>query len=67
MVEIFRLEAGRFFMNFQPDFKAFLRLLFDDEVRYRVFGGDAVTFYGFPRYTRVLDLFSRHRHAIDVG
>ena len=40
-----------------PDFKEFLQLLNDSEVKYLVVGGYAVAFHGYPRYTRDLDIW----------
>lgn len=40
-----------------PDFKAFIRSLNVNDVRYLVIGGYAVAFHGYPRYTRDLDIW----------
>jgi hypothetical protein len=39
------------------DFKEFVQLLNDNEVRYLVVGGYAVAFHGHPRYTKDLDVW----------
>ena len=39
------------------DFKEFLKSLNDNEVRYLVTGGYAVALYGYPRYTKDLDIW----------
>lgn len=44
-------------MVLNPDFKEFLRLLNDNKVRYLVTGGYAVALYGYPRYTKDLDIW----------
>ncbi len=40
-----------------PDFKAFIRSLNDNGVRYLVIGGYAVALHGYPRYTRDLGIW----------
>ena len=40
-----------------PDFKDFLRLLTDHEVKYLLVGGYAVGYYGYPRATGDMDLW----------
>ncbi|MBK7938998.1 MAG: nucleotidyltransferase [Lewinellaceae bacterium] len=40
------------------DFKEFLRLLNEFEVKYLVVGGYAVAFHGHPRYTKDLDVWA---------
>ena len=44
-------------MVLNPDFKEFLQLLNDNQVRYLVTGGYAVAFHGYPRYTKDLDVW----------
>lgn len=44
-------------MVLNPDFKEFLQLLNDNQVRYLVTGGYAVAFHGYPRYTKDLDIW----------
>ena len=39
------------------DFKEFIRLLNDNQVRYLVIGGYAVALHGYPRYTKDIDLW----------
>jgi len=39
------------------DFKEFIELLNENEVRYLVVGGYAVAFHGYPRYTKNLDVW----------
>ena len=39
------------------DFKEFIELLNEHNVRYLVVGGYAVAFHGYPRYTRDLDVW----------
>ena len=39
------------------DFKEFIRLLNDNQVRYLVVGGYAVALHGYPRYTKDIDLW----------
>jgi hypothetical protein len=41
------------------DFREFIELLNENEVRYLVVGGYAVAFHGHPRYTKVIDLWIR--------
>ena len=40
-----------------PDFKEFIRLLNDNNVRYLVVGGYAVALHGYPRYTKDIDIW----------
>lgn len=39
------------------DFKEFLQLLNDNNVRYLIVGGVAVALHGYPRYTKDLDIW----------
>lgn len=45
------------FMNTQPDFEDFLRLLEVHRVDYMIVGGYAVAYHGFPRFTKDIDIF----------
>ena len=40
-----------------PDFKEFIQSLNDNGVRYLVVGGYAVAVYGYPRYTKDMDIW----------
>ena len=40
-----------------PDFKEFIRLLNEHDVRYLVVGGYAVALHGYPRYTKDIDIW----------
>lgn len=44
-------------MSTQPDFEELLRLLEENRVSYMVVGGYAVAFYGYPRFTKDIDIF----------
>lgn len=44
-------------LQLPPDFKEFLRLLKDHEVRYLLIGGYAVGYHGYPRATEDLDIW----------
>lgn len=44
-------------MQLAPDFKEFLRLLNENEVRYLLIGGYAVGFHGYPRATADIDIW----------
>ena len=44
-------------MNIQQDFKELLRLLEKNNVDYMIVGGYAVAFYGYPRFTKDIDIF----------
>ncbi len=44
-------------MTLSPDFKEFVRLLNENNVRYLVVGGYAVALHGHPRYTKDLDVW----------
>ncbi len=44
-------------MELNKDFKEFIELLNEHDVRYLVVGGYAVNFHGYPRYTRDIDLW----------
>lgn len=39
------------------NFREFLKLLVDNEVRFLIVGGYAVGVHGFPRYTGDMDVF----------
>jgi hypothetical protein len=39
------------------DFREFIELLNENEVKYLVVGGYAVAFHGHPRYTKDLDVW----------
>ncbi len=40
-----------------PDFKEFIQLLNEHDVRYLVVGGYAVALHGYPRYTKDIDIW----------
>lgn len=40
-----------------PDFKEFLKILKDNNIRYLLIGGYAVGYYGYPRATNDMDIF----------
>ncbi len=42
---------------FNQDFKEFIQLLNDNQVRYLVVGGYAVALHGHPRYTKDIDIW----------
>lgn len=44
-------------MALTRDFKEFIALLNDNDVRYLIVGGYAVAFHGHPRYTKDLDIW----------
>ena len=44
-------------MNTHPDFEELLRLFEENSVAYMVVGGYAVAFYGYPRFTKDIDIF----------
>lgn len=44
-------------MHLNKDFKEFIALLNEHEVKYLVLGGYAVNFYGYPRYTKDIDFW----------
>jgi hypothetical protein len=44
-------------MILNPDFKEFFRLLFANDVHYLIVGGYAVAYYGYPRYTKEIDVW----------
>ena len=44
-------------MNIQQDFQELLKLLKKHNVEYMIVGGYAVAFYGYPRFTKDLDVF----------
>ncbi len=44
-------------MNTQPHFEELLKLFEENNVAYMIVGGYAVAFYGFPRFTKDIDLF----------
>jgi hypothetical protein len=45
------------YLPISEDFKELLSLFADEKVRYLIIGGYAVTHYGYPRYTKDLDLW----------
>jgi predicted nucleotidyltransferase len=44
-------------IHLPPDFKDFLRLLNDHQVKYLLVGGYAVGYYGYPRATADMDIW----------
>ncbi|MEZ4963482.1 MAG: nucleotidyltransferase [Saprospiraceae bacterium] len=44
-------------MTLDKDFREFIGLLNEHEVKYLVIGGYAVNFHGYPRYTRDIDFW----------
>ena len=44
-------------MELDKDFKEFIELLNEHEVKYLVIGGYAVNFHGYPRYTKDIDFW----------
>lgn len=44
-------------MLLNPDFKEFIELLNNNDVRYLVVGGYAVALHGHPRYTKDIDIW----------
>jgi hypothetical protein len=44
-------------MNIQQDFKELLALLEENNVDYMIVGSYAVAFYGYPRFTKDIDIF----------
>jgi len=44
-------------MNTQLDFEELLKLLEENNVEYMIVGGYAVAFYGYPRFTKDIDIF----------
>lgn len=44
-------------MGLNKDFKEFIKLLNDNQVKYLIVGGYAVGFHGYPRYTKDLDIW----------
>ena len=45
------------------DFKEFVQLFNDNQVRYLIVGGYAVAFHGHPRYTKDLDVWVERRKS----
>lgn len=48
------------------DFKEFVQLLNDNQVKYLVIGGYAVALYGYPRYTKDIDIWIEMSSANSV-
>jgi len=44
-------------MNTQSDFEELLKLFEENNVAYMIVGGYAVAFYGYPRFTKDIDIF----------
>jgi hypothetical protein len=44
-------------MVLNKDFKEFIKLLNENDVKYLIVGGYAVGFHGYPRYTKDLDIW----------
>ncbi|MFT5915882.1 MAG: hypothetical protein ACI81T_002385 [Bacteroidia bacterium] len=44
-------------MELDKDFREFIELLNEHEVKYLVIGGYAVNFHGYPRYTKDIDFW----------
>jgi hypothetical protein len=51
-------------MNTQQDFEELLKLFEQNNVSYVIIGGYAVAFYGYPRFTKDIDIFF---NAIDAN
>ncbi|MDA3850954.1 MAG: nucleotidyltransferase [Spirochaetaceae bacterium] len=47
-------------MNIQPDFEELLKLLKEHNVSFYIVGGYAVAFYGYPRFTKDIDIFFKN-------
>ncbi|HZH72429.1 MAG TPA: nucleotidyltransferase [Mariniphaga sp.] len=47
-------------MNTQPHFEELLRLLEENKVEYVIVGGYAVSFYGYPRFTKDIDILFKN-------
>jgi len=47
-------------MNFNPDFKEFVKLLTENKVEYLIVGGYAVGIHGYVRYTGDLDIWIKN-------
>lgn len=45
------------------DFKEFIQLLNDNQVRYLIVGGYAVALHGYPRYTKNIDIWIELTHS----
>lgn len=48
--------------HFSRDILDFLRLLYENEVKYLIIGGEAVVYYGFARLTGDIDLFYQRKN-----
>ena len=44
-------------MNLNTDFKNFIKLLNKNSIKYLLVGGYAVAYYGYPRYTKDIDIW----------
>jgi len=44
-------------MNLPQDFKDFVQLLNENKVQYLLVGGYAVTYHGYPRFTKYIDFW----------
>jgi len=44
-------------MHLNPDFKEFIELLNKNQIKYLLVGGYAVAYYGYPRYTKDIDIW----------
>lgn len=55
-------------MVLNKDFKEFIELLNENNVKYLIIGGYAVAFHGYPRYTKDLDIWIlvSHENAENV-
>lgn len=49
-------------MNIQPDFEELLKLLKEHKVSFYIIGGYAVAFYGYPRFTKDIDIFFKNEN-----
>jgi hypothetical protein len=49
-------------MVLNKDFREFIELLNENEVKYLIVGGYAVGFHGYPRYTKDLDIWILAAH-----
>ena len=50
-------------LEISRDLKELLRLFLSHEVRFLVIGGHAVSFHGYPRFTKDLDIWVERDHA----
>ena len=54
-------------MALNKDFREFIVLLNENQVKYMIVGGYAVGFHGYPRYTKDLDIWITNNFGVSAS